>query len=165
MRKWFLNALQDKTLRQHRTGNFLPGAASFYRLLSRYWSMYWSEKKQKFKANFFVVNKKKRTWFQEKSGSFWWRLLDSNQWPPACENASGRQSPAIRCFPALLVPVSADTNHCHVHCVHPLIFWYWSAYWSKPRPRRIRRSRGFFSKTNLVAEIVAWNGTIVKIFF
>ena len=84
---------------------------------------------------------------------------------PACENASGRQSPAIRCFPALLVPVSADTNHCHVHCVHPLIFWYWSAYWSKPRPRRIRRSRGFFSKTNLVAEIVAWNGTIVKIFF
>ena len=91
--------------------------------------------------------------------------LDSNQWPPACEDASGRQSPAIVCFPALLTPLSASRNNCLVHCVHPLIFWYWSAYWSKPRPRRIRRSRGFFSRANLVAVIVAWTGTIVKYLF
>ena len=40
----------------------------------------------------------------------------------ACEDASGRQSPAIGCFPALLAPVSAGTKRCLVHCVHPLIF-------------------------------------------
>lgn len=42
---------------------------------------------------------------------------------------------------------------------------YWSVYWSKPRLRRIRRSRGFFSMANLVAVIVAWTATIVKYLF
>ena len=122
-------------------------------------------KSRNLNQTFFVVNKKKRTWFQRKSGSFWWRLLDSNQWPPACEDTSGRQSPAIGCFPALLASLSVGTNHCLVHCVHPLIFWYWSAYWSKPRLRQTRRSRGFDLRTNLVAVIVAWTGTIVKYIF
>ena len=86
-------------------------------------------------------------------------------WPPACEDTSRRQSPAIGCFSALLAPVSAGTKRCLVHCVHPLIFWYWSAYWSKPRPCPIRRSRDFFSRANLVAVIVTWTGTIVKYLF
>ena len=119
----------------------------------------------KLQPNYSNENIKKSSWFLAKSGTFWWRLLDSNQWPPACEDTSGRQSPAIGCFPALFAPLSVGTNHCLVHCVHPLIFWYWSAYWSKPRLRRIRRSRGFFSRANLVAVIVTWTGTIVKYFF
>lgn len=41
---------------------------------------------------------------------------------PECEDASGRKSPAIGCFPALLAPFSVGTNNCLVHCVHPLIF-------------------------------------------
>ena len=32
-----------------------------------------------------VQKTKKSSWFLGKSGTFWWRLLDSNQWPPACE--------------------------------------------------------------------------------
>ena len=32
-----------------------------------------------------VQKTKKSSWFHKKSGTFWWRLLDSNQWPPACE--------------------------------------------------------------------------------
>lgn len=35
-------------IRRHRVGKFLPGAVPFYGILLPYWSVYWSEKKQKF---------------------------------------------------------------------------------------------------------------------
>ena len=94
-------------------------------------------------------------------GDYWTRTSDLLR----VKMRRGRHSPAIGCFPVLLPPVSAGTNHYLVHCVHPLIFWYWSAYWSKPQLRRIRRNWGFFSKTNLVAVIVTWARTIVKYLF
>ena len=143
----------------------LLDAALSYRVLSPYWSVYWSTQKQNFIENFLRRNIKKSSWFLAKSGTFWWRLLDSNQWPPACEDTSGRQSPAIGCFPALLAPLSSGTNHCLVHCVHPLIFWYWSACWSKSRLRQNQAEPGLFLKTNLVVVIVTWTRTIVKYLF
>ena len=39
---------------------FLLDAAPFKLKQLPYWSVYWSKKKQKFKANFFVANKKKK---------------------------------------------------------------------------------------------------------
>ena len=66
-------------------GEILPGAALFYGVLSPYWSVYWSVQKSNFEANSLQINIKKSSWFLVKSGTFWWRLLDSNQWPPACE--------------------------------------------------------------------------------
>ena len=71
-------------------------------------------------SNFHGYHKKGHT--HQVRPFLWWRLLDSNQWPHACEDASGRKSPAIGCFPALLAPFSVGTNNCLVHCVHPLIF-------------------------------------------
>ena len=50
------------------------------RLLSQYWSVYWSEKKQKFKANFFTVNKRKVPDFLRNQelfgGDYWTRTSD-----------------------------------------------------------------------------------------
>ena len=38
---------------------FLPGAVPFYGILLPYWSVYWSEKRPKILADFFMTNKKK----------------------------------------------------------------------------------------------------------
>ena len=80
----------------------------------------------------FQRNKKKSSWFLAKSGTFWWRLLDSNQWPPACEDLSGRQCLAIRRFPVGFAPLFWNRQEVMVHCVRSLISGYWSTYWSKP---------------------------------
>ena len=80
--------LQDKWSQQwRRPYQQSLGASSPY--------AFWSQ--QKFQLSFSFV-KQKSSWFLTKSGTFWWRLLDSNQWPPACEDPSGHQSPAIGRF-------------------------------------------------------------------
>ena len=80
------------------------------------------------------------------SGDFWWRLLDSNQWPHACEDPSGYQRPAIRRFPVLLAPLFQNRQEVIVHCVHPLISGYWLAYWSNPRLRQLGGAGDAFPK-------------------
>ena len=78
--------------------------------------------------------------------SFWWRLLDSNQWPHACEDPYGHQMPAIRRFPVLLAPFFQNRQEVMVHCVHPLLSGYWSAYWSNHRLRSLSGAGDSFRK-------------------
>ena len=51
-------------------------------------------------------------------GGVWWRLLDSNQWPHACEYSIGE---ATACFPlhlGLLCPDLVVLGCCPVRCLH-----------------------------------------------
>ena len=80
------------------------------------------------------------------TGFLWCRLLDSNQWPSACEDPSGRQSPAIGPFPVLLAPLFQNRQEVIIHCVCSLISGYWSAYWSNPRLRSISGAGDAFHK-------------------
>ena len=54
--------------------------------------------------------------------------------------------PAIGPFPALFTPLFQNRQEVIVHCVHPLISGYWSAYWSNPRLRSLSGAGDFFRK-------------------
>jgi len=54
--------------------------------------------------------------------------------------------PAIGRFPVLFAPLFRNKQEVIVHCVHPLISGYWSAYWSKSRLRSMRGAGNSFRK-------------------
>lgn len=53
---------------------------------------------------------------------------------------------ATGCFRILFTPIFQNRQEVIVHCVHSLIFGYWSAYWSKPRLRSMSGAGDFFRK-------------------
>ena len=90
-RNLYIRKTRKSRKNQHQAGEILPGAVSSFPLVSAYGSRFGSGEKRKNTTELFWWNIKKSSWFRKKSGTFWWRLLDSNQWPPACEGICRKQ--------------------------------------------------------------------------
>ena len=54
------------------------------------------------------------------SGDFWWRLLDSNQWPHACEDSIGTPSAGFRENKADLSQNSITRRYALFRCFRPV---------------------------------------------
>ena len=54
------------------------------------------------------------------SGDFWWRLLDSNQWPHACEDSIGTSSAGFRGNKAGLPQDFHTRGYALFHCFRPV---------------------------------------------
>ena len=54
------------------------------------------------------------------SGDFWWRLLDSNQWPHACEDSIGMPSAGFWENKAGLSRVFITRRYSPFHCFRPV---------------------------------------------
>ena len=54
------------------------------------------------------------------SGDFWWRLLDSNQWPHACEDSIGMSSAGFRENKADLSQNSITRRYALFRCFRPV---------------------------------------------
>ena len=54
------------------------------------------------------------------SGDFWWRLLDSNQWPHACEDSIGRPSTGFRENKVGLSQNSITRRYALFRCFRPI---------------------------------------------
>ena len=54
------------------------------------------------------------------SGDFWWRLLDSNQWPHACEDSIGMSSAGFRENKAGLPRDFITHRYSPFHCFRPI---------------------------------------------
>ena len=52
------------------------------------------------------------------SGDFWWRLLDSNQWPHACEDSIGMPSAGFWENKAGLPRIFITRRYSPLHCFH-----------------------------------------------
>ena len=68
-------------------------------------------------------------------GDFWWRLLDSNQWPHACEDSIGRPSAEFRKNKAGLTRNFLTRRCALLHCFRPVFSVRGSRRGSKRDPR------------------------------
>ena len=69
------------------------------------------------------------------SGDFWWRLLDSNQWPHACEDSIGPSSAGFWENKAGLSRVFITRRYSPFHCFRPGFSVRGSRRGSKRDPR------------------------------
>ena len=69
------------------------------------------------------------------SGDFWWRLLDSNQWPHACEDSIGMSSAGFRENKATLSRDFLTRRYAFLHCFRPGFSVRGSRRGSKHDPR------------------------------
>ena len=69
------------------------------------------------------------------SGDFWWRLLDSNQWPHACEDSIGTPSADFRKNKAGLPRDFLTRRYSPFHCFRPGFSVRGSRRGSKRDPR------------------------------
>ena len=69
------------------------------------------------------------------SGDFWWRLLDSNQWPHACEDSIGMSSAGFRENKATLSRDFLTRRYAFLHCFRPGVSVRGSRRGSKRKPR------------------------------
>ena len=75
---------------------------------------------------FLPQNKKDRTSCEVRS---WWRLLDSNQWPHACEDSIGPPSAGFRWNETGLLRDFHTRGYALFHCFHPAFFCSWVTVW------------------------------------
>ena len=69
------------------------------------------------------------------SGDFWWRLLDSNQWPHACEDSIGMSSAGFRENKAGLPRDFLTRRYAFLRCFRPIFSVRGSQRGSKHDPR------------------------------
>ena len=65
---------------------------------------------------------------------YWWRLLDSNQWPPACERIGKTFSDCFQPYPTQKNPHSKLSDHPLPRRVRWFRTALWLFMWSKPLP-------------------------------
>ena len=110
----YIRKTRKKHKNQHQAGKILPGAVSSFPLVSAYGSRFGSGEKRQNTTELFWWNIKKSSWFRKKSGTFWWRLLDSNQWPPACEagalTSGARRTARNPCYARVSTVLSVPWN-------------------------------------------------------
>ena len=67
-----------------------------------------------------VANYERKSPESSDSGDFWWRLLDSNQWPHACEDSIGTPSAGFRENKADLSQNSITRRYALFRCFRPV---------------------------------------------
>ena len=67
-----------------------------------------------------VANYERKSPESGDSGDFWWRLLDSNQWPHACEDSIGTPSAGFRENKADLSQNSITRRYALFRCFRPV---------------------------------------------
>lgn len=97
---------------------FLPGTLSSFPVVSPCGSTCGSDRKLENKTCKKVAETREDRRIQMIPAVLWWRLLDSNQWPHACEYSIGRATTYFPLYPGPLCPDFIISVFCSLHWFH-----------------------------------------------
>ena len=95
---------------------FLPGTLSSFPVVSPCGSTCGSDRKLENKTCKKVAETREDRRIQMIPAVLWWRLLDSNQWPHACEYSIGAATVPFPLHPGLLCPDFFISASCFLRC-------------------------------------------------